>query len=60
MRALLDDLTADLPETRRPPLAGQRRLLDDAIASAIPGNQRADALIPDRQGIGMSRRKPAD
>jgi uncharacterized membrane protein len=55
LRALLDDLTADLPERRRPPLAAQRALLDDAIASAIPENQRAAALVPDRQGIGMSR-----
>jgi uncharacterized membrane protein len=58
LRALLDDLIADLPETRRPPLAEQRRLLDDAVASAITQNQRADALVPDRQGIGMSRRHP--
>lgn len=60
LRALLDDLTAGLPENRWPPLAEQRQMLDDAIASAIPGNQRADALVPDRQGIGMSRRQPPD
>lgn len=60
LRALLDDLIADLPENRRRPLAEQRRLLDDAVASAITQNQRADALVPDRQGIGMSRRQPID
>ena len=56
LRALLDDLTADLPEKRRPALLQQRHLLDDAVSSAIPQTQRADALIPDRQGLGMSRR----
>jgi uncharacterized membrane protein len=54
LRALLDTLLTELPEKRRPPLVTQRRLLDDAVASAMPENQRADALIPDRQGIGMS------
>jgi uncharacterized membrane protein len=58
LRALLDALIADLPERRHPPLAEQGTLLDDAVASAIPQNQRAAALVPDRQGIGMSRRSP--
>lgn len=58
LRALLDDLIADLPESRRPPLVEQRSLLDDAVAAAIPERQRAAALVPDRQGIGMSRRGP--
>jgi uncharacterized membrane protein len=56
LRALLDALIADLPEKRHPPLVQQRTLLDDAISSAIPEGQRADALVADRQGIGMSRR----
>jgi len=56
MRAMLDDLIADLPESRRPALRRQSDLLDDAVASAISEGQRADALVPDRQGIGMSRR----
>jgi uncharacterized membrane protein len=60
LRALLDDLIADSPERRRPPLVEQRRLLDDAVSSAIPESQRADALVPDRQGIGMSRRRSTD
>jgi len=60
LRALLDALIADLPEKRHPPLTRQSTLLDDAVASAIPENQRAAALVPDRQGIGMSRRTPAD
>ena len=59
LRALLDALIADVPQKRRPALVEQRRLLDDAVASAIPQSQRAAALVPDRQGIGMSRRPPA-
>jgi uncharacterized membrane protein len=55
LRALLNDLIADLPEGRRPSLVEQGTLLDKAVASAIPENQRASALEPDRQGIGMSR-----
>jgi uncharacterized membrane protein len=60
LRALLNDLIADLPERRRVPLVEQGNLLDDAVASAIPLNQRAAALIPDRQGIGMSHRGSPD
>jgi uncharacterized membrane protein len=56
MRAMLDDLIADLPERRRPALERQRDLLEDAVAAAIPESQRADALVPDRQGIGVARR----
>jgi len=58
LRALLDALIADVPEKRRPALVEQGTLLDDAVSSAIPESQRAAALIPDRQGIGMSRRRP--
>jgi uncharacterized membrane protein len=57
MRAMLDDLIADLPDRRRPALQRQRDLLEDAVASAIPENQRADAVVPDRQGIGMARKR---
>ncbi|WP_344059296.1 DUF2254 domain-containing protein [Microbacterium pumilum] len=56
LRALLDALIGDLPERRLPPLRRQLALLDDAVASAFPESQRGDALIPDRQGIGMARR----
>jgi uncharacterized membrane protein len=55
VRALLDDLIADVPDHRRPALERQRDLLEDAIASAIPESQRADALGTDRQGLGMAR-----
>ena len=56
MRALLDDLIAGLlPKNRRPALESQSHLLEDAVAS-ISESQRAGALVPDRQGIGMARR----
>ncbi len=60
LRALLDALIPDVPPKRRPALVAQGTLLDDAVASAIPQNQRAAALVPDRQGIGMSHRLPVD
>jgi hypothetical protein len=41
---------------RRPAVESQSHLLDDAVAPASPESQRADALVPDRQGIGMARR----
>jgi uncharacterized membrane protein len=60
LRALLDALIADVPEKRRPPLLEQGTLLDDAVSSKIPQSQRADALVSDRQGIGMSHRPSID
>jgi uncharacterized membrane protein len=56
LRALLDALIADLPEHRRPALEAQSALLADAVEHSYSQTQRADALVPDRQGIGMSRR----
>jgi uncharacterized membrane protein len=56
MRAMLDDLIADVPDSRRPALEIQSHLLEDAVASSVPEAQRADALVPDHQGIGMARR----
>jgi hypothetical protein len=63
LRALLDALAervADVPEKRRPALVEPGALGDDTVSSAIPQSQRADALVPDRQGIGMSRHRPID
>jgi len=60
LKALIDALIADLPQKRHPPLTEQATLLGDAVASAIPHSQRAAALVPDRQGIGMSGRSPTD
>jgi uncharacterized membrane protein len=54
-RALLDALVADLPVRRHPALLAQRALLDDAVARRFPERQRADALVADRHGLGMSR-----
>jgi hypothetical protein len=53
-RALLDALD-DVPERCRPALVAQRTLLDDAVARRFPERQRFDALVADRQGLGMSR-----
>lgn len=56
LRALLDALIADLPEHRRPALQAQSALLADAVEHAYRQTQRPDALVPDRQGLGMSHR----
>jgi uncharacterized membrane protein len=56
VRALLDALLDDVPERRRPALLAQRALLDVAVVRSFPEDQRADALVADRQGLGMSRR----
>jgi uncharacterized membrane protein len=60
LRALLDALRADLPEHRRPALEAQSALLADAVEHSFRQTQRADALVPDRQGIGMSHRGQAN
>lgn len=57
LRALLDALIADLPEHRRPALDAQSALLSDAVEHSFRQTQRGDALVPDRQGIGMSHRE---
>ena len=59
LRALLDDLTADLPAKRRPALTTQLELLDEAMERAIPLAQRSDALVADRQGLGLAIRPPS-
>ncbi|MGE5210339.1 MAG: DUF2254 domain-containing protein, partial [Acidobacteriota bacterium] len=56
MLAMLDDLIADVPSRRVPALVRQRELLVDAVTNTIAESQRADALVPDRQGLGMARR----
>lgn len=52
VRALLEDLLADLPSERHAALNQQLLLLDDAVNSTIPSSQRAPALVADRQGLG--------
>jgi uncharacterized membrane protein len=56
MRALLDALLDDVPARCRPALLAQHALLEDAVGRRFPERQRADALVADRQGLGMSRR----
>jgi len=58
LRALLEALIGEAPDRRKPALQNQLALLDDAIAGAIAEGQRGPALVPDRQGIGMSQRDP--
>ena len=62
LRALLDDLVADLPEERRPALIRQRQLLDEAVERLVPAAQRDDALVADPQGLGLggNRRRLTD
>ena len=55
VRALLDALMTDLPQHRRPALETENALLADAVEHSYSQAQRADALVPDRQGLGMSR-----
>jgi uncharacterized membrane protein len=55
VRALLLDLLEDVPEARRHAPREQLALLDDAVARELPESQRADALVADRQGLGLGR-----
>jgi len=55
LTALLDDLLADVPPERRPPLQRYRALLVEGVATSFPPDARTTALIADRQGIGRSR-----
>lgn len=54
VRALLEDLIADLPGERRPALEQQLGLLDDAVNAEMAPSQLAPAFVADRQGIGGS------
>ena len=62
LRAVLEDLVADLPEERRPALVRQRQLLDEAVERLVPATQRDDALVADPQGLGLggNRRRLTD
>ena len=48
---------ADLREHRRPALEAQSALLADTVEHSYSQTQRAAALVPDRQGLGMSHGK---
>jgi uncharacterized membrane protein len=56
LRALIVDLIADLPEERQPALRRQLELLELAVEKEFPDPlTRADALLADRQGLGLGR-----
>jgi hypothetical protein len=52
---MLDDLTDEVPEHRRPAVQECRSRLADRVAAVVPEPDRATALTPDLQGIGGSR-----
>ena len=55
MVALLDDLTPDVPDERRPILQRYRAALESAVMDgALSGRSREVALRGDRQGLGGS------
>lgn len=58
MFALFDSLLRDLPEKRRPQIVRQRDLLHVALAAVMPSNLQAEALVSDRQGLGLASRRP--
>jgi uncharacterized membrane protein len=58
--ALFDSLLHDLPAKRHPQILKQRDLLITAIDAVMPPSQRAEAFVPDRQGIGLASWRPAD
>ena len=56
LSALLDDLLASAPPSRRPPVSARAARLRRAVGRALPDEeQAAEALQPDRQGIGSPR-----
>ncbi len=55
LTALLNDLLADLPAERHPPLTRFKRELVDGVRSSFDAEQRAVAMTGDRQGIGGAR-----
>jgi uncharacterized membrane protein len=60
MRALLRNLLEHLPPERRPPLAHYLDRLNKGATRAFEdGEDRSDALGEDRQGLGLSRERPA-
>lgn len=53
LRAMIEDLIANLPERRRPPLRQELRLLDEAIDRFyLSPEDQALARAPDMQGLG--------
>lgn len=60
MKALIADLLVAAPRERRPALLARERRLERLIAHTFPDrDDRLDAFVEDRQGLGVSRRHPA-
>jgi len=60
MKALIADLLAAAPGERRPALLARHRRLERLISHTFPDrDDRLDAFVEDRQGLGVSRRRPA-
>ena len=56
LRALLNDLAASVPAARRPPVIARISVLDRLVRQAFADKAlEAEALIPDRQGLGSPR-----
>jgi uncharacterized membrane protein len=56
LRALLDDLMASAPPSRRPPVSARIATLQRAIRGALADETiAAEAMEPDHQGIGSPR-----
>jgi uncharacterized membrane protein len=61
MRALMSDLITALPEERRPALEHQRERLNRTIALSFEDEEeKLDASVEDRQGLGMPRRHQSE
>ena len=61
MKALITDLTASVPEERRPALAyWQRRLSATVTRRFAEPDEQLDASAEDRQGLGAPRRRSAE
>jgi uncharacterized membrane protein len=59
LRALLDDLLASAPPSRRPPVSARAATLLRAVRRALPDEAQAiEAMQPDHQGIGSPRETP--
>lgn len=58
LNALVADLAKALPEERRPTLAYWRARFAASIARSFPdGEERLEASMEDRQGLGIPRRR---
>jgi uncharacterized membrane protein len=59
LRLLFEHLDAEVTPDRRPEVEGRLHRLESAVALEIAEVDRADAAVPDPQGLGLSRRPRA-